>query len=955
MLSKLSNEVQLRCESSEIPQIPAGQTACTTIGLKLPELRTRQCAAAASTSTGSALLRSNRFHTSKPCSASTSLKKELNATISSLQSEEHVANTPSSPLPCDLTVTLPIVDTTVHYAPRTSSPTPSMWTVAPRDRSINLTTLLPPDQEGPCGRRCMRNCSLCSCTISHLNGASPDACSCLSDTYAVCWASQSLSSHYPDTLASHDDRNSDHSASRCDSSPLPNTSPTSHSHSSLRVFLFNPIMLSTSLSEMASPYAADHFHTKTAYTDESRHENFVDLAHSPRTYHLLHNLHFVGVHPRFLSVLNYSPADVVGRNLLDLIHPDDLVSVAEALESVTEAKPMITTLHRLRCNSGGYRWSRLLAYVTTKTEDFRRPSAFTVDAEFPYNHEKTQVLVSKTSRPNSRSRPVISKPVSQITSYLDSRPPSPTYVPGCAALDHLPPKSSATCCKNSVDASPNTWILVCCHQFVHISTDTSPLNATFAITDAPTHEYHQVDASHVESHRPLKRRASLPTPPAWYDYAQILDSRDVHDSTAAYVPPLPHKSDQLDGSGPNEYTDFYRSHTSGQVTDPLCTLDNLDDELNGLTDVGARTWDRTEAHRMETNIAWPVESSFELANASMTKSDHPEASHMNKKDWVKQAPSVVPTLGDWNEINAPSGFRGPNSCAMIGASPANPNKTTFASNSEWSLSRSISSLSIQLSTHNHHSNRPPICCLKPKFFRCPMSLPWIRLALYSPPEVGFPDSFTESKGWRMDAIRVTLNAFRSPIKNWLLPLFTAASIHVPADLACLCLRIPSARLPHYPPEPMGLHEIRDVFRVNHHFFLFQWSDMLPTFPFHHLQSSPFAISPPYPHRCRLRRRAENSSQTSWALAYGFNTLFHIKIRPNFLHTAPPLSALGFCTMLCIYVGSSFDFVFTGFLFRHCSHPSSPFSPRHSDTSSLLHTPVCLNAYVLQAFVSSYLL
>ena len=64
---------------------------------------------------------------------------------------------------------------------------------------------------------------------------------------------------------------------------------------------------------------------------------------------------FFRVNPAWSAVLGYQPADLIGRHVLDLAHPDDLSSTEAALaHAVNDSLPLFE--NRYRHNDGTYRW-----------------------------------------------------------------------------------------------------------------------------------------------------------------------------------------------------------------------------------------------------------------------------------------------------------------------------------------------------------------------------------------------------------------------------------------------------------------------------------------------------------------------------------------------------------------------------------------------------------------------
>jgi PAS domain S-box-containing protein len=73
----------------------------------------------------------------------------------------------------------------------------------------------------------------------------------------------------------------------------------------------------------------------------------------------LKTLHFLKVNPAFERVLQYSPADLMGRPFTEFIHPEDIESTLQVVEAKLRAgEKVIDFDNRYRRKDGEYRWLR---------------------------------------------------------------------------------------------------------------------------------------------------------------------------------------------------------------------------------------------------------------------------------------------------------------------------------------------------------------------------------------------------------------------------------------------------------------------------------------------------------------------------------------------------------------------------------------------------------------------
>jgi PAS domain S-box-containing protein len=62
------------------------------------------------------------------------------------------------------------------------------------------------------------------------------------------------------------------------------------------------------------------------------------------------------VNPAWTAVLGWTERELIGRNIFDLIHPDDLDRSAGMIKSLSEGATITRFDNRYRHKDGGYRW-----------------------------------------------------------------------------------------------------------------------------------------------------------------------------------------------------------------------------------------------------------------------------------------------------------------------------------------------------------------------------------------------------------------------------------------------------------------------------------------------------------------------------------------------------------------------------------------------------------------------
>lgn len=62
------------------------------------------------------------------------------------------------------------------------------------------------------------------------------------------------------------------------------------------------------------------------------------------------------VNPAWTAVLGWTERELIGKNIFDLIHPDDLDRSAGMIKSLSEGATIMRFDNRYRHKDGGYRW-----------------------------------------------------------------------------------------------------------------------------------------------------------------------------------------------------------------------------------------------------------------------------------------------------------------------------------------------------------------------------------------------------------------------------------------------------------------------------------------------------------------------------------------------------------------------------------------------------------------------
>lgn len=66
--------------------------------------------------------------------------------------------------------------------------------------------------------------------------------------------------------------------------------------------------------------------------------------------------HFHRLNPQFEKVLGYSHDELMSHPFLDFVHPDDVPSTLEAIETLVAQQDVTNFVNRYRCKDGTYRW-----------------------------------------------------------------------------------------------------------------------------------------------------------------------------------------------------------------------------------------------------------------------------------------------------------------------------------------------------------------------------------------------------------------------------------------------------------------------------------------------------------------------------------------------------------------------------------------------------------------------
>ncbi|KAF6775846.1 hypothetical protein AHF37_04657 [Paragonimus kellicotti] len=329
------------------------------IGLQSSELRSRQCAVLSSSNQipgqWSAKSGATKSITSCTSASSRSPSPCSNASLISHQSTERYVSTPiAGP------ATSPMLLRSRHCSANAvvQRPAAFWWPVAPSGRSIPLTSLLPADPA--LTTLCLTGDDLSGGDVSDRSfpndamvGLKQDVCSTESiNAYAVCWANLILPQRSFDIRGARTVFRCDETPpalSRSGAAPTCIDYPTSDSfetmsNGTLRMFLLNPVPLFPSISVLTG--ASDQLDSSATQNPlcllETNNQNstanilvgsYADLASAPQSYHFPDTLDFADAQSSFLTALRWTQSDLVGCTLLDLIHPDDLLSVSDALSS----------------------------------------------------------------------------------------------------------------------------------------------------------------------------------------------------------------------------------------------------------------------------------------------------------------------------------------------------------------------------------------------------------------------------------------------------------------------------------------------------------------------------------------------------------------------------------------------------------------------------------------------
>ncbi len=76
--------------------------------------------------------------------------------------------------------------------------------------------------------------------------------------------------------------------------------------------------------------------------------------------------YFRRLNPEWSKVLGYSIADLIGKQFLDFVHPDDTLATMEAIATLASQKEVLNFINRYRCKNGDYRWIEWRSYPQGK-------------------------------------------------------------------------------------------------------------------------------------------------------------------------------------------------------------------------------------------------------------------------------------------------------------------------------------------------------------------------------------------------------------------------------------------------------------------------------------------------------------------------------------------------------------------------------------------------------------
>ncbi|CAH8564980.1 unnamed protein product [Schistosoma turkestanicum] len=167
------------------------------------------------------------------------------------------------------------------------------------------------------------------------------------------------------------------------------------------------------------------------------------LSDSFKTYHSPTNLQFIDIANDFLDQLGYTKVELLNKCLFDLIHIDDLVHISEAMNTVNENQPVITSFYRLRLKCGTYCWARMLIYHMKRSHYHMSNASSILTNDQPYNYQNQMNKISDCCM-NCNECCFKKFDNSNSSSHL-------------ATLDGM----------NSYDSCTSSDLLICCHQLFH--------------------------------------------------------------------------------------------------------------------------------------------------------------------------------------------------------------------------------------------------------------------------------------------------------------------------------------------------------------------------------------------------------------------------------------------------------------------------------------------------------
>ncbi|KAF8563261.1 hypothetical protein P879_03423 [Paragonimus westermani] len=740
------------------------------IGLQSSELRSRQCAVLSSSNQipgqWSAKNGASKSITSCTSTSSRSPSPCSNASLISHQSTERHVSTPIvGP------ATSPTLLRARHCSANAVVPRPAafLWPVAPSGRSIPLTSLLPADPV--LTTHCLAGDDVSGGDVSDrpllsdaLAGLKQDLYPMESiNAYAVCWANLILPQR---SLDIYDAR----TVFRCEETPQSLSRPSAAStcidcptsdsfetmsSGSLRMFLLNPVPLFPSISVLTG--ASDQLDSSATQNPlcllETNNQNstanvlvgsYADLASTPQSYHFPDTLNFADAQSSFLTALGWTQSDLIGCTLLDLIHPDDLLSVSDALNSVTESQPVVTPIHRLLSGASTYRWSRMLCFMLKRSIDgLWADSKSAVSPNF------------RCSSGLDALHPDVRSSVDQ-DSFLRSCPPKndlatttlPHNMLASTTTDHNA-HTSPSCC-SPAGVSTKMWVLVCCHQFAQLSdlsAHTTRKKWSVARQSAANGVRSTIAAQASQSQSDEGCSASTWSPNL--QPSQVLRGSSAEDCTTidCRLRTSVRSSTNLKRllsvttmhgavtscRSRNSHTDSHQPETAygdcpnDNQTDLLFTLDGLptglsdaaeestmDTDIGELTDLGSVNYDYSASANTHAQFDSKTNSTLltglppinvkskdvsdkdrDFSKLEMEKLWNLSECHryesMTNLDWVKQAPSIDPETSCLNMCSTFSQFYGTN-CLANGFGADAGNVQIACSTSDLSIDNSFSSI-----------------------------------------------------------------------------------------------------------------------------------------------------------------------------------------------------------------------------------------------------------------------